>query len=51
MIQTPDPTSREPTKVAEGKSPYTVHQLDILAILEARNEQEDLTDFSRYLFH
>lgn len=31
------------TKVAEGKEPSsTVHQFDILAIIEARNEQEDI---------
>lgn len=42
VTQTPDPKPKKPTKVAEGKSPYKVHQLDILAILEARNEQEDL---------
>jgi len=41
-IQKPEPKSKKITKVAEGKSPYTIHQLDILAILEARNEQEDL---------
>jgi type I restriction enzyme R subunit len=40
--QTPDPKPKKPTKVAEGKSPYKVHQLDILAILEARNDQEKL---------
>ncbi|WP_271252198.1 DEAD/DEAH box helicase family protein [Pseudanabaena sp. Chao 1811] len=33
---------KPPIKIAEGKSPYTVHQFDILAILEARNEQEEL---------
>ncbi|BBC23380.1 hypothetical protein [Pseudanabaena sp. ABRG5-3] len=32
---------KPPIKIAEGKSPYTVHQFDILAILEARNEQEE----------
>jgi type I restriction enzyme R subunit len=42
VTQTPDPKPKKPTKVAEGKSPYTVHQLDILSILEARNDQEKL---------
>jgi type I restriction enzyme R subunit len=39
----PEPKKKRETKVAEGKEPgTTVHQFDILAILEARNEQEDL---------
>lgn len=38
-----EPKKKRETKVAEGKKTgTTVHQFDILAILEARNEQEDL---------
>ena len=34
---------KQETKVAKGKEPgQTVHQFDILAVIEARNEQEDL---------
>jgi len=41
--QEPDPKKKRETKIAKGKEPgTTVHQFDILAILEARNEQEDL---------
>jgi type I restriction enzyme R subunit len=41
--QEPEPKKKKLTKVAEGKEPSsTVHQFDILAIIEARNEQEDL---------
>lgn len=39
----PEPKKKRETKIADGKEPNeTVHQFDILAILEARNEQEDL---------
>lgn len=31
---------KKQTKVAEGRAPYGTHQFDILAIIEARNEQE-----------
>lgn len=31
---------KRPTKVAEGKAPFGVHQFDILAIIAARNEHE-----------
>jgi type I restriction enzyme, R subunit len=34
---------KKPSKVAEGKAPYSTHQFDILAIIEARNEQEAKT--------
>jgi type I restriction enzyme R subunit len=41
--QEPEPNKKRETKIAKGKEPgTTVHQFDILAILEARNEQEDL---------
>ena len=41
--QEPDPKKKRETKIAKGKEPgTTVHQFDILAILEARNEQEEL---------
>ena len=37
------PKKKQPTKVAEGKEPSnTEYQFDILAILDARNEQENL---------
>ncbi|AEY67520.1 DEAD/DEAH box helicase family protein [Clostridium sp. BNL1100] len=32
-----------PTKVAKGRVPYNAYQFDILAIIEARNEQEAIT--------
>ncbi|MCF3609789.1 hypothetical protein L2E81_25580 [Planktothrix agardhii 1033] len=38
----PEPNKKKAPKVAEGKQPGKVHQFDILAIIEARNEQEDL---------
>lgn len=34
---------KKPTKVAEGKVPYNEYQFDILAIIEAHNEQEAIT--------
>lgn len=38
----PEPKKKMETKVVQGKEPSnTVHQFDILAIIEARNEQED----------
>ncbi|MBD1937611.1 DEAD/DEAH box helicase family protein [Microcoleus sp. FACHB-68] len=41
--QEPEPKKKKPTKVAEGKEPSnTAYQFDILAILDARNEQEAL---------
>jgi type I restriction enzyme R subunit len=41
--QEPQPKRKRPTKVAEGREPgSTVYQFDVLAILDARNEQEDL---------
>jgi type I restriction enzyme R subunit len=41
--QEPESNKKRETKIAKGKEPgTTVHQFDILAILEARNEQEDL---------
>lgn len=41
--QEPELKKKKLTKVAEGKEPSnTVYQFDILAILNARNEQEDL---------
>ncbi|MGB3653971.1 MAG: DEAD/DEAH box helicase family protein [Rivularia sp. (in: cyanobacteria)] len=36
-----EPKKKKITKVAETGSKYKVHKFDILAILEARNEQED----------
>ncbi|NEQ66923.1 MAG: type I restriction endonuclease subunit R [Symploca sp. SIO2D2] len=39
----PEPKKKREAKVVQGKQPSnTVHQFDILAIIEARNEQEDL---------
>lgn len=38
----PEPKKKREPKVAEAEGSYKVHQFDILAILEARNEQEDL---------
>lgn len=38
----PEPKKKKVTKVAEASGGYTTHQFDVLAILEARNEQEDL---------
>lgn len=38
----PEPKKKRETKVAEADGTYKVHQFDILAILEARNDQEDL---------
>ncbi len=41
--QDPEPKKKKLTTVAQGKEPSTtVHQFDILAIIAARNEQEDL---------
>jgi len=41
--QEQEPKKKRETKIAKGKEPgTTVHQFDILAILEARNEQEEL---------
>jgi len=41
--QEPELKKKKPTKVAEGHQPVaTVYQFDIMAIIEARNEQEDL---------
>lgn len=34
---------KKPTKIAEGKVPYGVYQFNILAIIEARNQQEAIT--------
>jgi type I restriction enzyme R subunit len=42
QTQTQEPKSPKSPKIAEGKPPFTVHQFNILAILEARNEQEEL---------
>lgn len=44
-VQTEDPKERKkkPTKVATGNTPGGNHKYDILAILEARNEQEAMT--------
>ncbi|MGK7896586.1 MAG: DEAD/DEAH box helicase family protein [Xenococcus sp. (in: cyanobacteria)] len=36
----PEAKKKKTTKVAEGKEPSKPHQFDILAIIEARNEQE-----------
>lgn len=38
----PEPKKKQATKVAEATGTYNIHQFDVLAILEARNEQEDL---------
>jgi type I restriction enzyme, R subunit len=38
----PEPRKKRETKVAEADGTYKVYQFDILAILEARNEQEDV---------
>jgi type I restriction enzyme, R subunit len=38
----PEPKKKRETKVAEAASGYRVYQFDILAILEARNQQEDV---------
>jgi len=41
--QETEPKKKRETKVAKGKEPsQTVHQFDIMAIIEARNEQEEL---------
>jgi type I restriction enzyme, R subunit len=40
--QDPEPKKKKVTKVAEATGAYKVHQFDVLAILEARNDQEDL---------
>jgi type I restriction enzyme R subunit len=42
QTQTKEPKPPKSPKIAEGKPPFTVHQFNILAILEARNEQEEL---------
>ena len=39
----PDEKKKKPTKVAEGKGPGGNYQFDILAIIEARNQQEAIT--------
>lgn len=39
--QKPEPKKNKTAKVAEANSGYKVHKFDILAIIEARNEQED----------
>jgi type I restriction enzyme, R subunit len=38
----PEPKKKRVTKVAEAEGTYKFHQFDILAILELRNEQENL---------
>ena len=38
----PEPKKKKATKVAEATGVYKIHQFNVLAILEARNEQEDL---------
>lgn len=38
----PEPKKKKVTKVAEATGTYKAHQFDVLAILEARNEQEDI---------
>lgn len=38
----PEPNKKRETKVAETSGVYNVHQFDVLAILEARNDQEYL---------
>ena len=40
--QETEPKKKRATKVATSSGTYRVHQFDILAIIEARNEQEDL---------
>jgi len=40
--QDPEPKKKRETKVAEASGTYSVHQFDVLAVLEARNEHEDL---------
>ena len=40
--QDPEPKKKQVTKVAEATGVYKTHQFDVLAILLARNEQEDL---------
>jgi type I restriction enzyme R subunit len=42
QTQPQEPKSPKSPKIAEGKPPFTVHQFDVLAILEARNDQEKL---------
>ncbi|WP_199310549.1 DEAD/DEAH box helicase family protein [Phormidium tenue] len=42
QTQPKEPKPPKSPKIAEGKPPFTVHQFNILAILEARNEQEEL---------
>jgi len=42
QTQPKEPKPPNSPKIAEGKPPFTVHQFNILAILEARNEQEEL---------
>jgi type I restriction enzyme R subunit len=42
QTQPQEPKPPKSSKIAEGKPPFTVHQFDVLAILEARNEQEEL---------
>ncbi len=37
-----EPKKKRESKVAEASETYHVHQFDVLAILEARNDQEDL---------
>ncbi|MEA5419295.1 DEAD/DEAH box helicase family protein [Spirulina sp. CCNP1310] len=42
-IQPTEQQKRQETKIAKGKEPSeTAHQFDILSIIDARNEQEDL---------
>ena len=38
----PEPKKKKPTKVAEGKETSTTYQFNILAIIDARNKQEEL---------
>jgi type I restriction enzyme, R subunit len=42
QTQPKEPKPPKAPKIAEGQPPYTVHQFDILVILEARNDQEKL---------
>ena len=42
QTQPKEPKPPKSPKIAEGKPPFTVHQFNILAILEARNDQEAL---------
>ncbi len=42
QTQPNEPNPPKSPKIAEGKPTFTVHQFDILAILEARNDQEKL---------